>query len=308
MTGGLVLTEKFNELMTFLDGHAIPYKKDEPMSKHTTFLVGGAAPVFIEPTSAEQIADVQRKCDWLNLPLFTLGRGSNLLVGDDALPMAVLHLGDNFAKTLREKNALHVAAGTKLSQICTFARDNSLTGLEFAYGIPGTLGGAIYMNAGAYGGEMCNVVTSVTFLNEQGKLETFGNEELDFSYRHSYFTGKKCIILSAILELKAGEKESISAAMEDYMSRRRDKQPLEFGSAGSTFKRPKGAFASALIDDCKLKGRSVGGAQVSEKHAGFIINRGGATAADIHALMQIVKETVLTEKGYTLEPEVMILP
>lgn len=302
------MTEKFTELMTFLDGHAIPYKKNEPMAKHTTFLVGGAAPVFIEPTSAKQITDVQRKCTWLNLPLFTLGRGSNLLVGDDTLPMAVLHLGDNFAKTVCEKNALHVAAGTKLSQVCTFARDNSLAGLEFAFGIPGTLGGAIYMNAGAYGGEMCSVVKSVTFLNEQGDLETLENADLEFSYRHSYFTGKKCIILSAILELYVGEKERISALMEDYMSRRRDKQPLEYGSAGSTFKRPDGAYASALIDQCKLKGRSVGGAQVSEKHAGFIINRGGATAADIHTLIQIVQETVKNEKGYTLEPEVMILP
>lgn len=284
-------------------------KENEPMARHTTFLVGGPAALFIEPASAEQTALAVEICRLCGLSLFPLGRGSNLLVRDAGLSLAVLHLGENFSgiKAL-PGNRLEVLAGTKLTVLCKQSARLGLSGLEFGYGIPGNLGGCIYMNAGAYGGEMEQVVQSVTFLDEQGQLCTLSGSDLAFRYRHSVFSGRGCVILSAVLQFTPGDPEVIDAAMEDFMSRRREKQPLEYGSAGSTFKRPPGAFAAALIDQCGLKGYTVGGAQVSEKHAGFVINRGGATAADVLAVMAHVRNTVKAQTGFDLEPEVMLLP
>lgn len=287
----------------------ITFTENEPMGRHTTFGVGGAVPFFIEPTSEGQIAVLQTAAATLGIQLFCLGRGSNLLVADSGLPFAVLHMGEDFSG-IRQKSdtVLRVLSGTKLNALCSSAANSGLAGLEFAYGIPGSVGGGIYMNAGAYGGELCSVIRSVSFIDEQGERQRLLRDQLEFCYRHSYFTGKNCVILSAEVELTPGDKGKIQQKMEEYMQRRRDKQPLEYGSAGSTFKRPSGAFAGALIEQCGLKGFTIGGAQVSEKHAGFVINRGEATAADIHAVMQHVQTTVHRETGYTLEPEIRILP
>ncbi|MEG1389055.1 MAG: UDP-N-acetylmuramate dehydrogenase [Angelakisella sp.] len=303
------MTEALVQLKTALTEKNINFTENEPMGSHTTFLVGGAASLFIEPSTEAEIAAVQAAARTHEVPLFCLGRGSNLLVSDEGLPFAVLHLGEAFSgvKQLSE-TTLEVRSGTKLSTLCTAAVKLGLSGLEFAYGIPGTVGGGIYMNAGAYGGELCSAIRSVTFLDDMGTVRTLEREALDFGYRHSYFSNKGCIILSALFQLTPGDKNAIQAAMDDYMSRRRDKQPLEYGSAGSTFKRPAGAFAGALIEQCGLKGFTVGGAQVSEKHAGFVINRKNATAADVMAVMAHVQATVKAETGYTLEPEILILP
>lgn len=303
------MTNAISQLADILTAQHIRFMKDEPMSRHTTFGVGGAAALFIEPTSEGQISVLHSTAAALGVAVFCLGRGSNLLVADSGLPFAVLHIGEDFSGiTQIDETTLQVLSGTKLTALCYAAVTYGLTGLEFAYGIPGSVGGAVYMNAGAYGGELCSAIRSVTFMDETGANRTLGREELDFSYRRSYFTGKGCVILSAEIALAPGNREDIHLAMDDYMQRRRDKQPLEYGSAGSTFKRPAGAFAGALIDQCGLKGFTIGGAQVSEKHAGFVINRDNATAADVFAVIGHVQATVSRETGYTLEPEIMILP
>ncbi len=279
------------------------------MAAHTTFRVGGAAPVLIEPRSEQQAIASIKYCRQYKIPVFILGRGSNLLVSDDPLPLAVLHLGEGYSSLQRTgPEEITAQSGALLMNLCRMARDLELSGLEFAYGIPGSVGGGVYMNAGAYGGELKDVVTRVRYLDEEGAIQEASGEELAFSYRRSLFSGRGCLILSAAFRLHPGRREEISAAMEDYMERRRSKQPLEYGSAGSTFKRPEGAYASALIDQCGLKGYTVGGAQVSEKHAGFVINRGGATCAQIKAVMAHVAATVEEQTGFRLEPEIRMLP
>lgn len=303
------MTDAILQLADILTAQHIHFKENEPMSRHTTFGVGGAAALFIEPTSDGQILVAQSEAAALGVPLLCLGRGSNLLIADSGLPYGVLHMGEDYSGIEQtDETTLQVLAGTKLTALCHAAATYGLTGLEFAYGIPGSVGGAVYMNAGAYGGEICSAIRSVTFIDEVGERRTLERGDLDFSYRHSYFTGKNCIILSAEIALAPGSREAIRNAMEDYMQRRRDKQPLEYGSAGSTFKRPPGAFAGVLIEQCGLKGFAIGGAQVSEKHAGFVINRGDATAAHVFAVIEHVQSTVSRETGYTLEPEIMILP
>lgn len=303
------MTDAILQLTDILTEQRIRFIENEPMSRHTTFGVGGATALFIEPISDGQILVVQSAAATLGIPLLCLGRGSNLLIADTGLPCVVLHLGEDYSGIEQTgETTLQVLAGTKLTALCSAAATCGLTGLEFAYGIPGSVGGAVYMNAGAYGGEIRSAIRSVTFIDEAGTHQTLGREALEFSYRHSYFTGKDCIILSAEMALAHGSREDIRNAMEDYMQRRRDKQPLEYGSAGSTFKRPTGAFAGALIEQCGLKGFTIGGAQVSEKHAGFVINRGDATAADVLAVIEHVQTTVSRKTGYTLEPEIMILP
>lgn len=289
--------------------HQIAFVQNEPMSRHTTFLVGGPAALFIQPATVAEIALAQRLCRENALPLLPLGRGSNLLVADKGLPYAVLHLCEGFCGiTQVEASTLTALSGTKLSALCQYAAKAGLTGLECFYGIPGSVGGGVYMNAGAYGGELSAVVRSVTFLDGTGQERTLSGNELEYRYRHSVFSGKDWVILSATVALTPGDPAKIQQAMEDFMNRRRDKQPLEYGSAGSTFKRPAGAYAAALIDQCGLKGFTIGGAQVSEKHAGFVVNRGGATAGDVHAVMEHIAKTVLAQTGYLLEPEIMILP
>ena len=298
-----------NELLTrFAEETKIPFTQNEMLSAHTTFRIGGPAEVFANPQNAEQTATAVRFCKENGIKLFPLGKGSNLLVSDDGASGIVLRLGHEMSKIcLLDEETIYCEAGASLAKLCSFALENSLTGLEFAYGIPGSVGGAVFMNAGAYGGEIKDVILYVEHIDENGKRGKFSGEELQMSYRHSAYSSKKHIIIAAVFRLKKGDKTEIKAKMDELLDKRFDKQPMDKPSAGSTFKRPEGAFASALIDQCGLKGFTVGGAQVSEKHAGFIINKGGATCADVLELIKQVQDKVKADTGFALEPEVEIL-
>ncbi len=287
---------------------ALELRENEPMARHTTFRVGGPAALMALPKTEGEARLALREAAALGIEPFFLGNGSNLLVADEGYPGFVVKLAGRAFDDQREVNGQLWAGGAqKLSQLARAAWGRSLTGLEFAAGIPGTVGGAITMNAGAYGGEMAQVVAAVRVMDRAGNIEEVPNDGCDFAYRHSAFSGGERLILSARFALAPGDPAEIKARMDDLNARRKEKQPLEYPSAGSTFKRPAGHYAAALIDQCGLKGLRVGGAQVSEKHAGFVINTGGATCADILALMDRVRERVFRETGVTLEPEVRLL-
>lgn len=291
-------------LIEQLQKAGIPLAEQEPMTRRTTFGIGGPA-LLLRPRSRAELQAAMTLCREAGEEPFILGRGSNLLVSDSGISRPVIQLDGDFTAITREGNTLRCGAGASLIAVCRAAAENSLSGIEWGYGIPGSLGGGVYMNAGAYGGELRDVLTEVTFLDEAGEYRTLPAAELSLSYRHSIFEERLgCVIVEAVLTLTPGDPATIRAAMEDYMSRRREKQPLEYGSAGSTFKRPVGNYASALVDQCGLKGLSVGGAEVSRKHAGFIINRGGATAADVRELIAEVQRIVREKTGYTLECEI----
>lgn len=277
---------------------------DEPMSEHTTFAVGGPADVLILPESVKEMSLAIRAARRLDLPVTVLGGGSNVLVRDGGIRGVVIQLN-----TMKKVLACHdrkimASAGFMLKDICQFAQENSLTGIEFACGIPGTLGGAVFMNAGAYDGEMSHVVSRVRTVNSTGGVHTYDAPNLGFSYRQSRFQKSKEFVVEVELTLRSGDPKEIQARMDDLMNRRRSKQPLEMHSAGSTFKRPPGYYAGTLIDQTGLKGLTVGGAQVSEKHAGFVINTGSATCADVRELIRRVQEAVYKAHGVRLEPEV----
>lgn len=291
-------------LIEQLQKAGIPLAEQEPMTRRTTFGIGGPA-LLLRPRSRAELQAAMTLCRKAGEEPFILGRGSNLLVSDSGISRPVIQLDGDFTAITREGNTLRCGAGASLIAVCRAAAENSLSGIEWGYGIPGSLGGGVYMNAGAYGGEMKDILTEVTFLDEAGEYRTLPAAELSLSYRHSIFEDRPgTVIVGAVLTLTPGDPAAIRAAMEDYMSRRREKQPLEYGSAGSTFKRPVGNYASALVDQCGLKGLSVGGAEVSRKHAGFIINRGGATAADVRELIAEVQRIVREKTGYTLECEI----
>ena len=290
-------------LLQQLSGAGIPLLPQEPMSRRTTFGIGGPA-LLIRPQNREQLQTAVALCRGAGQPPFILGRGSNLLVSDAGIARPVIQLGEGLSTVVRQGDTLRCGAGAALISVCLQAARAGLSGLEWAYGIPGSLGGGVYMNAGAYGGELKDVVAEVTYLDENGDFCTASGDALQFGYRHSVFQQRECCIVEAVLALAPGRESEIRAAMEDYMNRRREKQPLEYGSAGSTFKRPAGNYASALVDRCGLKGLAVGGAEVSQKHAGFIINRGGATAAEVLQLIAEVQRTVREKTGYELECEV----
>lgn len=291
-------------LIEQLQKAGIPLAEQEPMTRRTTFGIGGPA-LLLRPRSRAELQAAMTLCREAGEEPFILGRGSNLLVSDSGISRPVIQLDGDFTAITREGNTLRCGAGASLIAVCRAAAENSLSGIEWGYGIPGSLGGGVYMNAGAYGGEMKDILTEVTFLDEAGEYRTLPAAELSLSYRHSIFEDRSgTVIVEAVLTLTPGDPAAIRAAMEDYMSRRREKQPLEYGSAGSTFKRPVGNYASALVDQCGLKGLSVGGAEVSRKHAGFIINRGGATAADVQELIAEVQRIVREKTGYTLECEI----
>ena len=292
-------------LIDILNDNKITYVCDEPMSAHTTFKIGGAADIMITVNSVDELKTAVGACQDCGIPLMILGNGSNLLVSDDGIEGAVIVLDGAFKEITVDGDTITAGAGAKLSKLCTVALDEGLSGLEFAYGIPGTVGGAMYMNAGAYGGEMKDVVLSVTALTADGEVREFPAGCLQLGYRTSVFKTNGDIILFSEYQLHKGDQESIRSRMDDVMDRRRTKQPLEFPSAGSVFKRPEGAFAGTLIEQCGLKGKTVGGAQVSEKHAGFIINIGGATCDDVMNLVKLVQDTVKTETGYYLEREII---
>lgn len=303
-----------------------PILLEEPMKNHTSFRIGGNAEYFLQPQTQEQLAGLMQLAEKEKIPLFFLGRGSNLLVQDNGIDGIVVHLGADFGEKIHLSNStqIYCPAGTKLSDLCQFAAAHSLTGLEFAYGIPGSVGGAIYMNAGAYGGEVKDVLRFVDYLDKNGNFHRIPAEECEFSYRHSVFSQplspegstsntsnissmEGCCILGGVFELTTGEPEKIQSTMEDILERRKSKQPLDYPSAGSTFKRPEGAFASALIDQCGLKGYRHGGAMVSEKHAGFVINYENASCQDVLALVQEVQAIVLEKTGFHLELEVKVI-
>ena len=291
-------------LANFLESENIEYRQNEPMRAHTTFKIGGEADIFIIPASPAALISAVKKCTELEIPYFILGNGSNLLVSDGGIEGAVISLsGINSISSDGEK--ITCGAGAMLSSVCLKALSLSLTGLEFAYGIPGTAGGALYMNAGAYGGQMADVIESAECLTASGEIKTLKKEDMRLGYRSSVFKKGGLIIISLTLALKKGDKAEIKAEMDDLLNRRKQKQPLEYPSAGSTFKRPEGYFAGALIEKNGLKGLTVGGAQVSEKHAGFVINRGGATAADVKALIGKIQKKVFENDGVMLEPEVI---
>ena len=282
--------------------------KDEKLCNHTSFKVGGPCPLLIEPKNEKQLTGILKIIKETQTPYTILGNGTNVLVLDEGLEKVVVKIGDEMTSLSREgDDVICCSAGTKVVTLCKFALENSLSGLEFAYGIPGTCGGAVFMNAGAYGGEVKDVISEITYLTPDLELKTMPVEEAKLSYRHSIFKENGCIVVSAKFKMKKAPKEEIKTAMNDFLSRRKDKQPLEYPSAGSTFKRPEGYFAGALIEQCGFKGKSLGGAQISDKHAGFLINKDNATAKDILDLIKLTQETVKKETGVALEPEVIIL-
>ena len=275
----------------------------EPMSRHTTFRTGGPADLLVQP-EAEQIAPILEVCRNEEIPWTVIGNGSNLLVGDGGIRGVVLEIGKQMSDVVIEGTVITAGAGAMLSSIASRAAAAELTGMEFASGIPGSLGGAVVMNAGAYGGEMKDILQKVTVLTPDGTVQTLSVKELELSYRHSIIPEKGYLVISAVLKLQAGNADEIQSIMDDLKEKRVSKQPLEYPSAGSTFKRPEGYFAGKLIQDAGLRGFRVGGAQVSEKHCGFIINRDQATSTDICQLMQQVSEIVYEKFGVRLEPEV----
>ena len=283
-------------------------KEEEPMRLHTTFRVGGPARFFVMPKTAEELQGIIACCRETQVPYYIIGNGSNLLVSDQGYEGVVVQIFKEMNEIRIEGEEIVAQAGALLSAVAARAAEASLTGFEFAAGIPGTLGGACVMNAGAYGGEMAQVVKEAAVLFPDEGIKYLSGAEMDFSYRHSLLTAHpEAVVLRTVFRLQRGDREEIRKKMEELMARRKASQPLEFPSAGSTFKRPEGHFAAALIDQCGLKGLTVGGAQVSEKHAGFVINRGGATCADVTGLMAEIQRRVREQTGVELEPEVRVI-
>ena len=280
---------------------------EEPMAKHTSFRIGGPADVLAQPGNEAELAELLKRAAHHAVPVTLVGNGSNLLVRDKGIRGLVIKLSNLFSSITVAGNVLTFGSGISLAMASKKAASLSLSGLEFAVGIPGTIGGAVYMNAGAYDGEMAKVVTSVQVMDRQGQRSQLKAEELDFSYRHTALQNSGLIVTSVTVSLQPGEAESIKAKMDDFSQRRIAKQPLELPSAGSMFKRPVGYFAGTLIEQTGLKGYTVGGAQVSTKHAGFVVNVGGATAKDVLQLIRDVQDRVLAAQGVQLEPEVLVL-
>ena len=278
--------------------------REEPMRLHTTFRIGGPAQFFVIPRTQEEAAAAVCLCRSEGAPYYIIGNGSNLLVSDKGYRGVVIQLFKEFSDINIEGTRIRAQAGASLAKIAAEALRAGLAGFEFAAGIPGTLGGACIMNAGAYGGEMKDVLLAVTVLTKDGEIREIPREELDMGYRTSRASREGWIVLGAAIELARGDEKEIRAKMEDLKQRRTDKQPLEYPSAGSTFKRPEGYFAGKLIQDAGLKGLRVGDAMVSEKHSGFVVNCGNATAADVDGLIRLVQEKVREDSGITLEPEV----
>ena len=291
----------------------IAYREQEPLSAHCTFRIGGPADVFIQPQDSDALCRAIALCEECGVKYYLLGNGSNILFEDAGYRGAVIDISAEAEGTEplvcpgAEGDDLLAPAGMKLSTLCSFALKQGYTGLEFAYGIPGTVGGAVYMNAGAYGGEMKDVLQSVSYRTRSGEVVNAEAAELDLSYRHSIFEENGGCILSAVFRLQKGDPAAIKARMDELMQKRIDKQPLDKPSAGSTFKRPAGAFAAALIDQCGLRGHRHGGAAVSEKHCGFVVNLGGATCADVLALCDEVRAVVKEKTGYALEKEIRVV-
>lgn len=280
---------------------------EEPMSRHTTFRIGGEAACFIRISSEEQLRKLIPYFENVGVEYFVLGKGSNLLVGDKGYPGVILQISDACQQIEAEENRLQVQAGAALSKVALLAMERGLEGLEFAAGIPGTVGGGVVMNAGAYGGEMKQVVESVRVLSSEGEILTLDNDTMEFGYRTSIIRNRNFTVLSVTFRLREGNREEIRARIEDFQKRRMEKQPLNYPSAGSTFKRPEGYFAGKLIMDAGLRGFQIGDARVSDKHCGFVVNVGKATARDVTDVIEEVQEKVRERFGVSLEREVIYL-
>ena len=295
------------EFTQFIKENGFDYIIDAPMSEYTTFKIGGKADVLVQPKSTDELVAIINNAKENNVPVTFIGNGSNLLVLDGGIRGAVIKFGQNMSETEVDGEVITAQSGITMARLSMVAAENQLTGFEFASGIPGTLGGGIVMNAGAYKGELKDVIVEVTALLNDGTVRTFKNDELDFSYRHSIFTDSDMLILSAKIKLTKGKSEDIKGYMAELAQKRRNSQPLEYPSAGSAFKRPLNGYAAAMIDTSGLKGYTVGGAQVSQKHAGFVINKGNATAKDVVALLKDVQAKVYSEHNTMLEPEIIIV-
>ncbi len=276
------------------------------LSQYCTMKIGGECDILVKPATESAVLELLAVCRSGKIPYFILGRGSNVLFSDNGFHGVIIFLGE-LSEISVSGNTITAGAGAGLFSVCKTALENSLSGMECLYGIPGTVGGALFMNAGAYGGEMKDIVRSCRYIDENGEIREMSAREMDLSYRHSVFAERKCCILSVTMELVKSDFDAIKAKMDEVAKKRRDKQPLEFPSCGSTFKRPKEGFAAAFIEECGLKGYRIGGAEVSEKHSGFVINRGGATAADVLALVEHIKRTVFEQKGVELECEMLVI-
>ena len=299
------LTDFQKKLVTLLP--EITLSMNEPMSKHTSFRIGGPVEVMAFPKSADELAQILKASRLLHITPAILGAGTNILAPDEGMSGLVICLKDCMdGVEILEDNRIRVAAGVTMTRAALVAANVGLSGLEFAHGIPGTIGGGVYMNAGAYGGEICQVCESVEVMDMDGNVSTMGCSCMEFSYRHSILEDKNAIVLSAVFKLVPAECEQIRMKMAELMTRRKTSQPLDLPSAGSAFKRPVGGYAAALIDQAGLKGFSIGGAGVSTKHAGFVVNNGGATAADVKEVLRQVAEKVYDASGIRLEPEVRI--
>ncbi len=277
---------------------------DEPLSAYTTFKIGGRCELMVFINSHESLSQLVKSANAVGVKYMVLGNGSNVLFSDDGYSGVIFLMGHDFSDISVSDNKITASAGAMLSKVCRTALDSSLCGMEFAWGIPGTVGGAVYMNAGAYGGEMKDIVAAVTCLTPSGDIVTYQKDELDFGYRHSRFKESGEIVLSAEYNLAKGDYDEIKSKMDELMNRRKSRQPLEYPSAGSAFKRPEGTFAGLVIEESGLKGYKVGGAQISQKHANFIINLGGATACDVLTLVSDVKRIVKEKTGFSLECEI----
>ena len=291
----------------FAAENSISFIENEPLSKHTSFKIGGPARYFVSVNSVDKLSALIKFLNSNKTPYFILGNGSNLLVPDNGYNGVVVKLSGDFENLEISGNIIKIGAAATLKKLTLAAKENSFTGVEFAYGIPGSVGGAIYMNAGAYGGEIKDVLYEVSAMDREGNVKVFSSEESALSYRSSVFQKNDMIILSASFSLEKGDLNEIYNKMKTLLEKRKEKQPIEYPSAGSTFKRPEGYFAAALIEECGLKGESVGGAEVSVKHSGFIINKKDATANDVLSLIKKVKDVVYEKKGVVLEPEIKII-
>lgn len=305
------MTDKYSALLTLAEEYnrehenPIEIKQNEPMSRHTSFKIGGNADLYIIPHDMDALIETVRILKETETKRYFLGNATNVLFDDAGFRGAVVSLGNICAIKVIE-NRIIAEAGASLNLVCKTARDKELSGLEFAYGIPGSIGGAVFMNAGAYGGEMSQVVAQSTYFSlDDMTVHTIPLTAHEYGYRESVYRHNNWLVLSAVLELQKGEYDKINTAMNDYMSRRIDKQPLEYPSAGSVFKRYPGRYTGQMIEECGLKGYSIGGAQVSEKHAGFIVNKGGATSADVLALIEHIKNEVYKKFDCRIECEVI---
>ncbi len=294
------------EFIECIKNRGIAFSQNEPMKKHTTFKIGGNADIFVNVQNEDELIFAVNSARLRGIPFYIIGKGSDLLVSDEGIEGVVICL-DKMRGIVIDGNTVTVSAGHSVQAMCLSLQKSGLSGFEFAYGIPGTVGGAVYMNAGAYGGETKDRIVSARYLDKSGKIKEITADDMHLGYRKSIFQENGGIILSAVFEFENDDKDRILSKMNDYLSRRKEKQPLEFPSAGSVFRRPEGNFAGTLIEKSGFKGESIGGAQVSVKHAGFIVNTGGATSADVRKLIEKIQNKVLADSGIELKTEVIFI-